>query len=305
MSLDDVIKPLNRVDRATIISNASRNPLLAARARKAAESLAREYLDVVPYQIKDASGSFITVKPQYFDSLTPEQKERIAQEVMNVMPQQSLEQAMINYAKIADKIDSKEISHDQMVSLMADQEVNAGVRSIFSKKDKDGKKRLTNLVGEYSELQSYEAILRDLKDNKPIDSRQAEQVSKIISNGIIKANFDKYRAMGYTDSVAIAAGKLAVAVNENVYDRKKMLQIGLDIAIKESKNELEKISKNYKADIANGVQEFLANEMKSSDVFGENQLPKSRRVVELVYRAKNDNKYGIGTREFSEVYAKN
>ncbi|MEK6910653.1 MAG: hypothetical protein AABW82_02665 [Nanoarchaeota archaeon] len=305
MSLDNVIKPLNRVDRATIIANASKNPLLGARARKAAETLAREYLGIVPYQIKDDRGNFTTVRPEQFDSMAPEQRERITQEVMNVMPQQSLEEAMLNYAKIADSVDSKQISNDRMASLIADQEVSAGVRTIFAKKDKDGKNSLTKLVEEYSELQSYEAISRDLGENKPIDPRQAEQVNKIIANGIIKANFDKYRAMGYTDSVAIAAGKLAVAVNESVNDRNKMLKLGLGVVIGESKKELSKISKDYQAVIARGVKEYLAGEMKSSDVFGENQLPKSRRVVELVYRANNDNKYGIGTREFDKLYGKN
>ncbi|MDO8564176.1 MAG: hypothetical protein Q7R87_04155 [Nanoarchaeota archaeon] len=302
MSLDDVIKPMNRVDRATIIANASKNPILGARARKAAETLAREYLSVVPYQIKDAEGNFTTVKPEQFDAMTAEQRENITREVMNVMPQQSLEQAMINYAKIADTVDSKAISAENMASLMADREVSAGVKTIFAKKDKDGKNKLTRLVDEYGQLQFYQEFSKNLADNKPIDPEQAEQMSKVVAQGIIKANFDKYRALGYTDSVAVAAGKLAVAVNESVGDRNQMLKLGIGVLIKDSKKTLEGISKGYQEVVAGGVREYLAGEMKSSDVFGENQLPKTRKVVELIYRAKEGNKYGVGTREFNEVY---
>ena len=308
MSLDDVIKPLNRVDKAIIIRNAERNPNLQTKAKKEAEKLVKSYLGEVPYQIKDDEGNFRTLKSDELDALDEERRSALVNEVMNVMPEQSMEQAIIQFSKDSknpENLDSKYMGPAQMASIIVDQEVREGVKIGFAKDDKDGKKNYGRIADEYSQVIGLKGLAKRVEEGKTIAPEQREQLNELIVKGVIKKNSDEFKKKGYTDAVAAAAGKLSALVYQVVGDQTKMLKLGIELSIKEAEKKLKKLSSGYVEVLAKAVGKYLAKEMKSSEVSGtpENPITAPRRVMNLLYNAKNDNKYGFGTREFEVAFA--
>ena len=305
MSLDDVIKPLEWVDKANIIAGGLQNPKLRNDAKKEAEKLAKDYLGKVPYQIKDDEGNFRTIKPEEFDSLQTEQKERITQGVMEVIVPYGFETATMKFAEDAEKMDSKYISPGKLASMVMNLDVREGVKTNLAKEDKDGKKNYDRMVDEYSNAVSLKGLAKRIEDNKPIGVEQEKQLNEITANGVAKKNSDDMKKKGYSDAVAQAAGKLAAIVYDGVTDRTKMLKLGISLVVKEAEKRLKKLSENYVSILDKAVGKYLAGEMKSSEMVGngENHIPASRKAVQLLYSANADNNYSIGSREFEIAFA--
>jgi len=298
---EDVMKPLKRVDEAVVIGRALSNPLLTGDARKKAEDFTGKFLAEEPYKIKNEKGEWEVLGKKDFEAMPEDRRGAIVSEVMeNVVPI-SFEQATRVYSDFLKTDASKS---RKLAPLIQESDVREGVRQIFLKKDKEGKKNLLTLVDEFINYSGTSDIAKRIADGKTIPREELEEAEKLARNGVAKQKYDDMKSAGYTDSTAAAAGKVAAIVYDGFVDRTKMVALGAKLLAEKSKGRMKKIDENFEEVIAEGVREHFKNDIKSSRFVGsgDSATPASRRVVQLLYTAENDMKYGLGSREFSEFY---
>jgi hypothetical protein len=153
------------------------------------------------------------------------------------------------------------------------------------------------------QLESYKQLQRQVEAGKSLDPDQSEKDSGIVINGVVSKVLNHYRGK-FTEDVALALAKAAAATYQSTRNSSDIVKEGLKIMVKKTQDDLAKKNPNYVAEVADAVNSYLMSEVNSSGV-DANGTPVSQIAMQRFYRAvAGKGKYGIGSREFSEVFKK-
>lgn len=229
-------------------------------------------------------------------------------ELRDGLIRQNFEAAIMHYKEEAVKVlgdKAKDVFSGETGKKLANLAMDENFKKLI------GNQEDANLIHAYSQVRAVaqlkEAIDKNIKDKKGAYEGLPEKVEKQIREklGTPAAKARRKELLesgkGYSDQYIEIASKTAELTAQYSNDPKRIKET-LDLMIKESEDEVNRLASTQDKKYENKVLEKIAETLGSAARSGHDE--KVDLALKLAYSAMNDGKYTVGTRDFYDVFPK-
>ncbi len=291
MSLEGILREVELADNVTVIAGGLQNPSTSIEADKKKNEVALKYLFDTK-QFKD--------KADFEANTLPQDRPAVINTTFERIPTLAYENALTQFQKDgANALKDAKGYRPSLLKLASDEEASRHASEFLTKKDK----KFGGLVALYNQYEGINALVKAIDAGKDIDPKIREQLVDRAGEEKGKKAFDEFRAKGNTDAYASAAAAITkISTIARARIDNKIIKEGVQIEMKNIEGKMKAINPNYNQLVAEGLGDYLVDLSKSSGTEKDGKTPVSLRVPQMLYQLEKG--YGIGSREFKDVYKK-